>query len=147
MPTDLADADRFPGQFRGATADLRGQVAASRRRGREHAAYEKSRVERLRAALVEGVTDEYLSLLSSAHVGAVNRGQAKVNDYLAEMVGKPVSTVRGHLWQARNGDFLTRSPGRKGGQLTPKATQTLERIVPNDLESLQSTLHKFRGQQ
>ncbi|MGD1281337.1 hypothetical protein ACKUUI_05960 [Mycobacterium seoulense] len=131
--------------FREATADLRRQVAASRRRGRSHAAYEKSQVERLRAALAEGVTDEYLSLLSSAYVRAVKRGQAKVNDHLAEMVGKPVSTVRGHLWQARNDGFLTRSPGRKGGQLTPKAIKVLERVVPRDWESPLETLDRLRA--
>jgi hypothetical protein len=131
--------------FRAATADLRDQVARSSNRNREHAAYEKASVERLRAALDEGVSEEYLSLLSSAYVRAVNRGQAKVNDYLAETVGKPVSTVRGHLWQARNEGFLTRSPGRKGGQLTSKTTEILERIVPKDFESLQSTLRKIHN--
>lgn len=116
--------------FREAIERFRDQIEASQRRGREHEKYEKQRTERLRAALDEGVTDDYLALLSSAYVSAVNRGLEKPNDYLAEMAGKTTSTVRGHLWQARKQDFLTGSPGRKGGQLTDKATKILERIVP-----------------
>jgi hypothetical protein len=84
---------------------------------------------------------------SSEYVRAVNRGQAKVNDYLAELVDKPVNTIRGHLAQARKRDFLSGSPGRKGGNLSPAATKILERIVPNDLESLLSSLEKVRNQQ
>jgi hypothetical protein len=116
--------------FRDAIERFRGQIAASQRRGREHERYEKHRSERLRAALSVGVTDDYLALLSSAYVSAVNRGLEKPNDYLAELAGKTTSTVRGHLWQARKQGFLTGSPGRKGGQLTDKATKILERIVP-----------------
>jgi hypothetical protein len=116
--------------FREAIERFRDQIEASQRWGREHEKYEKQRTERLRAALDEGVTDDYLALLSSAYVSAVNRGLEKPNDYLAEMAGKTTSTVRGHLWQARKQDFLTGSPGRKGGQLTDKATKILERIVP-----------------
>ena len=109
--------------FREAIERFRDQIEASQRRGREHEKYEKQRTERLRAALDEGVTDDYLALLSSAYVSAVNRGLEKPNDYLAEMAGKTTSTVRGHLWQARKQDFLTGSPGRKGGQLTDKANE------------------------
>jgi hypothetical protein len=132
--------------FREANERFREQVAASRRRSREHENYEKNRSKRLQAALSEGVTDEYLALLASAYVSAVNQGREKPNDYLAELTGKTTSTVRGHLWQARKQGFLTGSPGRKGGQLTPKATAILETIVPNDFESL-STLHKLRTSQ
>lgn len=116
--------------FREASERLRAEVAASQRRSREHRNYEKNRSKRLQAALSEGVTDEYLALLASAYVSAVNQGREKPNDYLAELTGKTTSTVRGHLWQARKQDFLTGSPGRKGGQLTDKATKILERIVP-----------------
>jgi hypothetical protein len=129
--------------FRDASDRLREQVTASERRGREHERYEKRRSERLRDELSRGVTEEYLALLSSAYVSAVNRGQAKPNDYLAELVGKTTSTVRGHLWQARNQDFLTGSPGRKGGQLTDKATKILERIVPG-ADALLSPVESLR---
>jgi hypothetical protein len=131
--------------FGKAIEDFRGQIAASQRRSREYEKYARLRVDQLRAALADGVTDEYLSRLSSEYVRAVTRGQAKVNDYLAELVGKPTSTVRGHLWQARKQGFLTGSPGRKGGELGPKANAVLERIAPDDLESLTAIFNQVRG--
>jgi hypothetical protein len=121
--------------FQQAIDRLREGIAHEQKRNRQRAkmqaVYEKHRAERLRAALGDGVTDEYLALLASAYVSAVNRGQDKPNDHLAEMVGKTTNTVRGHLWQARKQGFLTGSHGRAGGQLTPKATGILERIVPD----------------
>ena len=117
--------------FRDAIERFREQLAASERRSRDNEKLlEKLNAELLREALSKGVDDDYLALLSSAYVSAVNRGQARPNEYLAEMVGKTTNTVRGHLWQARKQGFLTGSPGRVGGQLTDKATGILERIVP-----------------
>jgi hypothetical protein len=116
--------------FQLATEGLRAQVLTPARRGKARENYEKRRAERLREALSGGVTDEYLALLSSAYVSAVNRGQARPNDYRADMIGKTTSTVRGHLWQAPKQGYLTGSAGRVGGQLTSKATEILERIVP-----------------
>lgn len=80
----------------------------------------------LRESLSHGVTDDYLALLSNVYVNAVNRGQPKVNDYLAELIGRPTNTVRGHLWQARNKGLLSRAPGHKGGQLSEEAEALIE---------------------
>lgn len=123
--TVLRDID-----FRAALDTLRKQVATSRRRNKARHNYEAGRAERLRAALAEGVTDEYLALLASAYVSTTNRGQEKPLEHLAEMIGKTPSTVKGHLWQARRKEFLVGSAGRAGGKLTPKTTRILERIVP-----------------
>ncbi len=86
---------------------------------------------RVRAELAHGVTDEYLALLSSAYVSATKRIDSNPNEYLAEHLGKSVQTIRGHLWKARKQGLLTGSAGRKGGALTPEATAILERLVPN----------------
>jgi hypothetical protein len=55
-----------------------------------------------------GVGDDYLALLADEYVRAVNRGQPKVIDYLAELIGKLVSTVRGHPGSADRGLFRIR---------------------------------------
>ncbi|WP_245721472.1 hypothetical protein [Nocardia crassostreae] len=123
--TVLRDID-----FRAALETLRRQLEGSRRWSKGRERYEADRAERLKTALAQGVTDEYLALLASAYVSAANRGQAKPLEYLAEMVGKTPSTVKGHLWQARKKELLSGSAGRAGGQLTDKATKILERIVP-----------------
>ena len=132
--------------FQLAADGLRAEAVIPQRRGKAQENYEKRRSERLRDELSRGVTDEYLALLSSAYVSAVNRGQAKPNEYLAEMIGKTTSTVRGHLWQARKHGYLTGSAGRVGGQLTSKATKILEHIVPGagDLLSPLQSLEKVR---
>ena len=64
------------------------------------------------------------------YVGAVNQGQGKPLDYLAEVTGKSPAAVKNHLWQASRKGLLERSPGRVGGKITAEATKVLERIVP-----------------
>ena len=118
--------------FREAIKEFRRQLALSQEQATVSENVERMRFRRIREELNEGVTDHYLAMLSSAYVTAVNRGQAKLNDYLAEMIGKPTNTIRGHLWQARKQGFLTGSPGRKGGRLTPKSTEILDRIIPHE---------------
>lgn len=85
----------------------------------------RSNMNEARAALASGVTDRYLALLSAAYVELVNRGQEHINDHLAELMGRPTPTIRGHLWQARKKGLLTGVPGRKGGELTSKARTIL----------------------
>ncbi|MGV9540330.1 hypothetical protein ACWDSF_03280 [Nocardia beijingensis] len=123
--------------FRAALETLRSQSAASQRWSNARETYEAERAERLRDAATQGVTDEYLALLASAYVSATNRGQAKPLDYLAQMVGKTPSTVKGHLWQARKKELLSGSAGRAGGQLTDAATRILARIVPGAPEGFE----------
>ncbi|WP_124394640.1 hypothetical protein [Rhodococcus wratislaviensis] len=120
--------------FREGATRLRSQIAdaddlwARIRRNSEES--DPDRMQRLRGALTEGITDPYLALLSSAYVSLVNRGQTKPVEYLAEGVGKSVGTVKGHLWQARKRGLLTGSPGRKGGLLTVEAMTILRRLSP-----------------
>jgi hypothetical protein len=73
-----------------------------------------------------GVTPQYLALLASQYVRAAERGQANINDYLADLVGRPVGTVRGHLIRARRDGLLTGSHGKKGGQLSDDAKALVE---------------------
>jgi hypothetical protein len=47
-----------------------------------------------------------------------------------EVTGKSTAAIKNHLWQATRKGLLERSPGRAGGQFTPRATEILERIVP-----------------
>jgi hypothetical protein len=77
--------------------------------------------------------------------GAVNRGQDKPLEHLAEVTGKSAAAIKNHLWQATRKGLLERSPGRVGGHLTREATKILERIVPgaDDLHSPLDSLQKI----
>jgi hypothetical protein len=126
--------------FRKAIDELRQQITDERYSDKYQAAEAEATGEwhrtRLRTVLAGGVTDDYLALLSSEYVNAVLRGQALVNDYLAEMAGVPLSTLRGHLGRARKRGFLTGDPGRKGGDLEPEAVKIVERIEDEWSDSL-----------
>ncbi|BBY62195.1 hypothetical protein [Mycolicibacterium helvum] len=113
--------------FRSAIDNFRDQIAQSSARGSfdMNALYAFDR-EQLRSALREGVTREYLALLASHYVWAVDRGQANINDFLAELVGRPVGTVRGHLIRARHEGLLSGSHGKKGGELSDEAEELVE---------------------
>lgn len=111
--------------FKYAADRLRGQLAASERRQKFAEGYDNEQDDRIRAALADGVTDEYLALLSSRYVRITGAGQAKPLKALADVIGKTESTVKGHLWQARKRGLLEGSQGRAGGQLTEKATRLL----------------------
>lgn len=130
--------------FRKAIDALRQQITDDQERDQWRAAETKAIAEwhrtRLRTVLADGVTDDYLALLSSEYVHAVMRGQALVNDYLAEMAGVPLSTLRGHLGRARKRGFLTGDPGRKGGDLEPEAVKIVERIETEWADSLGEAL-------
>lgn len=112
--------------FRGAIDMFRTGIAASESRGTHHRAMQEFERDQLRSALAEGVTDQYLALLAWHYVQAAERGQANINDYLAEMVGKPVGTVRGHLIRARRDGLLSGTHGRKGGELSSEASDLVE---------------------
>jgi hypothetical protein len=133
--------------FRDASAQLRKQLAGGERWQKSREKYEAGRIDRIRDELAKGISPEYLALLSSLYISRVNSGQPKPVEAIADDLGKGLQTLRGHLWQARKQGLLTGAHGRKGGQLTPEATQILERIVPNAPESLQSSLGKIRDQQ
>jgi hypothetical protein len=134
--------------FRKAIEGLREQISGDQQRdtvgAAEMSAITQWHADRLRSVLAEGFTDDYLALLSSEYLRAVNRGQARVNAYLAETIGKPTSTIRGHLWQARKRGFLTGSPGRKGGQLLPDAEAIMERIDAETADSFMEALETAR---
>lgn len=119
--------------FRSAIARLQDESADSaQRHTRSVMALRRMREferDQLRSALSEGITPQYLALLSYNYVQAAERGQANINDYLADLVGKPVGTVRGHLNRARGIGLLTGSHGRKGGELSDEAEKLIEPYV------------------
>ncbi len=91
------------------------------------------------------ITPEYLALLSRVYVGAVNRGQDKPLDYLAEVTGNSLAAVKNHLWQATRKGLLERSPGRAGGRVTEKGGDILKQILGIDgLESPRESLDRLR---
>ncbi|MHA3020426.1 hypothetical protein ACXPWS_09135 [Mycobacterium sp. BMJ-28] len=132
--------------FKDAIEQLRHQVRMDARRNRarerEQQAVAEWRAKRLQSTLAGGAgEDEYLVLLSSEYLRAVQRGQTKVNEFLAEMAGNlPVSTIRGHLWQARKRGHISASPGKKGGELSDDAKVILERIEADSADSYLAAL-------
>lgn len=127
--------------FREAIEEFREQVAASDRRAHDYEALRKFERDQLLSALAEGVTDRYLALLSWHYARAAERGQANINDYLAELVGKPVGTVRGHLIRARHDGLLSGSHGRKGGELSAAAERLIEPFANEWLKELDRLTH------
>ena len=75
------------------------------------------------------VTDAYLSLLARVYVGAVNQGQEKPLQYLADETGKSSAAIKNHLWQATRKGLLERSPGRAGGRITERAAEILRPLL------------------
>jgi hypothetical protein len=122
--TVLRDVD-----FKYALDRLRAQLASSKRWDRAR----RQGQEKVVTALIDhaggSITPEYLALLSRVYVGAVNQGQAKPLDYLAEVTGNSPAAIKNHLWQARRKALLERSPGRAGGRVTEKAARILEPIL------------------
>jgi hypothetical protein len=94
----------------------------------KQAALEAESIERLRHQLANGISAEYLAMLASTYVRRVKSGQPKPVEQIAEDLGKPLQTIRGHLWQARKQGFLTGSAGRKGGDLTVEAMRVLQQM-------------------
>jgi hypothetical protein len=91
-------------------------------------ARDAERVERIRYQLAKGISPEYLALLASNYILRVNSGQPKPVESLADDLGKPLQTIRGHLWRARKDGLLSGSAGRKGGDLTVKAMTILQQM-------------------
>lgn len=73
-----------------------------------------------------GINDLYLAFLSVAY--ATCDHQPKPIDYLAAIIGKSPSAIKSHLWHATRNGFLIRSPGRRGGQFTQHAIDTISLI-------------------
>lgn len=122
--------------FRGAIDDFRSQIGSDTRRDNQRDAMVAFERDQLRSAMSGGVTPGYLALLAWHYVRAAERGQPNINDYLAELVGKPVGTVRGHLIRARRDGLLSGSHGRKGGELSPEADELVEPYALEWLDEL-----------
>ncbi|OBI54678.1 hypothetical protein A5667_24930 [Mycolicibacterium fortuitum] len=112
--------------FRSGIEGLRKQIAASAARKDETKHLRDFERKQIRSAMSDGVTPGYLALLAWYYVQAADRGQANINEYLAELVGKPVGTVRGHLMRARREGLLSGTHGKKGGELGAEAEELIE---------------------
>jgi hypothetical protein len=115
--------------FRRAVDNFREQVRRSDTYHISEKALDELKVferDQLRSAMTDGVTEHYLALLAWHYVRAAERGQANINDYLADLVGKPVGTVRGHLIRARHDGLLSGRHGKKGGELSNDALKVVK---------------------
>lgn len=87
---------------------------------------EQLRAEQLRRILDrDGVTDTYLAFLANAYVQLVRQGERSVSGKLAVMTGRSPDTMKQHLHRVRKAELLTAISGKAGGQLTPKAIETI----------------------
>jgi hypothetical protein len=76
------------------------------------------------------ITNEYLAQLAIAYEELVPEGRG-VSIMLADALGKPLQTVKGHIMRARREGFLTAAEkGREGGEATLKAREV---IAPRSL--------------
>ncbi|WP_157742812.1 hypothetical protein [Mycobacterium intracellulare] len=117
--------------FQEATAKLAGFFQMARDQNRQS---DDAMGRRLRSTLADGVTPEYLVQLCADYVRLVERGRDRPTEYLAELIGKSTSTIKGHLWQAKNKGLFVGSAGRVGGELTREGQRIFERIVMKELK-------------
>lgn len=75
------------------------------------------------------VTDEYLARLAVAYAELAPQ-RRDVSTALADALGKPIPTVKGHIMRARKEKhFLTEAiDGREGGEATDKAREILSKL-------------------
>ncbi|ORJ97763.1 hypothetical protein [Prescottella equi] len=74
------------------------------------------------------VSDEYLARLAAAYELLVPEGRG-VSTALAEALGKPVPTVKGHIMRARRAGYLSEAiEGREGGEATASARDLLQKV-------------------
>lgn len=83
----------------------------------------------LRALLRRGLNDDYLAVLSATYVGAVQRGEPKITDYLCGLIKRRAPTVKAHLTEARRRGLLTPARGQAGGECTPRCLDLLSKIT------------------
>ncbi|MGY3553386.1 hypothetical protein [Williamsia sp. R60] len=74
------------------------------------------------------ISDEYLARLAAAYEALTPEGRG-VSTALADALGKPVPTVKGHIMRARRQGYLSEAiEGREGGEATRSARELLQRI-------------------
>jgi DNA-binding transcriptional ArsR family regulator len=74
------------------------------------------------------VSDEYLARLAAAYEALVPEGRG-VSTSIADALGKPVPTVKGHIMRARRQGYLSEAiEGREGGEATASARELLRKI-------------------
>jgi hypothetical protein len=105
--------------------DFRASVAEFRRSNGVQGPEADSLV-RLRKLRAAGISQQYLAALASVYLKQA-ASTPKAAKSLAEELGMPLATLRGHLWKARREGLLDGSPGRVGGTLTDKAKDLLAR--------------------
>lgn len=74
------------------------------------------------------VSDEYLARLAAAYETLVPEGRG-VSTAIADALGKPVPTVKGHIMRARREGYLSEAlEGREGGEATASARELLQKV-------------------
>lgn len=95
--------------------------------------------EELRRASTGGITDLYLATVAKAYAFVSDYPHLKVIQTLADMLGRPVNTVKMHVVRARDRGFLSvTGAGRGEGTLTDHGERVLreQSTVPQDQTGL-----------
>lgn len=75
------------------------------------------------------ITDDYLARLAVAYSEGSGTGRSVIPD-LAEAIGTPPSTLKGHIVRARREGWLSESGmGRKGGDPTEKSRDLIAKLT------------------
>ncbi|MGU3586050.1 hypothetical protein ACLBYD_23145 [Rhodococcus sp. C26F] len=74
------------------------------------------------------ISTEYLARLAVAYEALLPEGRG-VSTAIADALGKPVPTVKGHIMRARREGYLSEAlEGREGGEATASARELLQKI-------------------
>ncbi|MEU9191864.1 hypothetical protein [Streptomyces hundungensis] len=92
----------------------------------------------------EGASPRYLAVLSAAYSATAAAGYSAPVPRLAEVVGRPVETIKSQLKKARREGLLTSLPGKTGGEISAKAQEILKEI---DFAPYQSALEDWHQRQ
>lgn len=74
------------------------------------------------------ISNDYLARLAAAYEALVPEGRG-VSTMIADALGKPVPTVKGHIMRARREGYLSEAlEGREGGEVTSTARELLQEL-------------------
>lgn len=83
------------------------------------------------------VTGEYLARLAVAYEALTPEGRG-VSTAIADALGKPLPTIKGHIMRARREGYLSEAiQGREGGKITAKARELMAGMQPVEPHSIE----------
>ncbi|MEV4635253.1 hypothetical protein AB0J79_18670 [Rhodococcus coprophilus] len=84
------------------------------------------------------ISSEYLARLAAAYEALVPEGRG-VSTTIADALGKPVPTVKGHIMRARREGYLSEAlEGREGGEATTTTHELLQKLQELEKPELSS---------